>query len=190
MDKVINIKILVIGLRGLGIEIAKNLILAGLKEVSISDKNMCRINDLTANFYLDERDVNKKTLEESCIKKLKALKPYIDVNIHEGLFKKDIKKFNLIIITEIMPLEELYEINSICRINKTNFIYTLSLGLTGFLFNDFGDEHHIYDKNGEKKLVYNILDIEEKNNTYKIILDIPNDENFELEVGDFVILKK
>ena len=94
MDKIINLKILVIGLRGLGIEIAKNLILAGPKEVSISDKNICRINDLTANFYLDERDVNKKTLEESCIKKLKALKPYIDVNIHEGLFKKDIKKFN------------------------------------------------------------------------------------------------
>ena len=35
MSKIINLKILIIGLRGFGIEIAKNLILAGPKEVSI-----------------------------------------------------------------------------------------------------------------------------------------------------------
>lgn len=190
MDKIVDLKILIVGLRGLGIEIAKNLILAGPKEVSISDKTICRINDLTANFYLNENDVNKNTLEKSCITKLKNLNPYVNVNIHEGLFKKDIKAFNLIIITEIMQLEKLYEINSICRLNKINFIYTISLGLTGFLFNDFGDEHFIYDANGEKKLIYNILNIEEKKNSYKIILDIPNDEKFELRIGDFVTFKK
>jgi ubiquitin-activating enzyme E1 len=40
IEKIINLKILIIGLRGLGIEIAKNLILAGPKEVSISDKKI------------------------------------------------------------------------------------------------------------------------------------------------------
>lgn len=76
--------------------------------------------------------------------------------------------------------------------NKINFIYTLSLGLTGFLFNDFGNEHYVYDINGEKKLRYNIIDIKENKNkdAYKIILDIPTDETFELDVGDYVILKK
>lgn len=192
MNKIVNLKILIIGLRGLGIEIAKNIILAGTKEVSISDKNICEINDLTSNFYINENDVNIKTREESCIKKLKALNPYVNVTIHKGLFREDIKRFNLIIITEIMKLEDLYEINSVCRKNKINFIYTLSLGLTGFLFNDFGDEHYVYDINGEKKLRYNIIDIKENKNkdAYKIILDIPTDETFELDVGDYVILKK
>jgi ubiquitin-activating enzyme E1 len=32
MDKIINLKILIIGLRGLGIEIAKNIILTGPKK--------------------------------------------------------------------------------------------------------------------------------------------------------------
>lgn len=192
MNKIVNLKILIIGLRGLGIEIAKNIILAGTNEVSISDKNICKINDLTSNFYINENDVNIKTREESCIKKLKALNPYVNVTIHKGLFKEDIKRFNLIIITEIMKLEDLYEINSVCRKNKINFIYTLSLGLTGFLFNDFGDEHYVYDINGEKKLRYNIIDIKENKNkdAYKIILDIPTDETFELDEGDYVILKK
>ena len=68
----INIdEILIIGLRGLGIETAKNIILAGPKEVSISDESICKINDLGANFYLNETHVNKNTLEESCINKLK-----------------------------------------------------------------------------------------------------------------------
>jgi len=189
MDKIVELRILIIGLRGLGLEIAKNLILAGPKEVSISDKNICKINDLTSNFYINESDVNNKTREDSCLKKLKALNPYVSVTIHKGFFKEDIKRFNLIIITEIMKLEELYEINYICRKNKIKFIYTLSLGLTGFLFNDFGDEHYVYDLNGEKKLKYNIIHIEDEKDKYKIILDIPNDESFELDVGDYVTFK-
>ena len=40
MSKIINLKILFVGLRGLGIEICDNLILAWTKEVSISDKNI------------------------------------------------------------------------------------------------------------------------------------------------------
>ena len=111
MDKIIELRILIIGLRGLGLEIAKNLILAGPKEVSISDKNICKINDLTSNFYINESDVNKETRENSCLKKLKDLNPYVNVTIHKGFYKEDIKRFNLIIITEIMKLEDLYEIN-------------------------------------------------------------------------------
>ena len=190
MKQIINLKILIIGLRGLGIEIAKNIILAGPKEVSISDKNICKINDLGSNFYINENDINKKTREESCINKLKSLNPYVIVNIHKGIFKEDIKRYNIIIITEIIKIEDLYEINLMCRKNNIKFIYTLNLGLTGFLFNDFGDEHNIYDFNGEKKLTYSILDIKEKDEYYKVILDVPEDEVFELKEGDFVIFKK
>ena len=66
MDKIINLRILIIGLRGLGIETAKNIILAGPKEVCISDKNICKVNDLGSNFFIDEKDVNNRTREESC----------------------------------------------------------------------------------------------------------------------------
>ena len=190
MDKIINLKILIIGLRGLGIEIAKNIILAGPKEISISDKNICQINDLGSNFYINEKDINKKTREESCINKLKSLNPYVIVKIHQDIYNEDIKKFNLIIITEMMKLEDLFYLNSICRNNNINFIYTLNLGLTGFLFNDFGNEHYIFDFNGEKKLTYNILTIKEKEEYYKIVLDIPENESFELKEGDYVVFKR
>jgi len=162
MNKIVNLRVLIIGLRGLGGETAKNIILAGPKEVSISDKNICNINDLGANFYLNDNDINKKTREDSCIDKLKELNPYVNVNIYNGSSNKDMIKYNVIIITEIMKLDELYNIDKLCRENKNYFIYALNFGLTGFLFNDFGSEHAIFDFNGEKKIVYNIRYIEEK----------------------------
>ena len=159
MKLIVNLKILIVGLRGLGIEIAKNLILAGPKEVSLSDKNKCKINDLGSNFYINEDDINKKTREDSCYEKLKSLNPYVKISKHKGIYSEDIAKFNIIIITEIMKLEELYELNNFCRKNNIYFIYALNLGLTGFLFNDFGENHSVYDLNGEKKyrMIYSTL---------------------------------
>ena len=45
------------------------------------------------------------------------------------------------------------------------------------MFNDFGNKHDIYDLNGEKKFTYNISNIKEKEENYKIVLDIPEDES-------------
>ena len=189
MEKIINLKILIIGLRGLGIEIAKNLILAGPKEVFISDKNKCQINDLNSNFYINEEDIDNKIREEECLKKLSLLNKYVEVSIYKGNFREDLNRFNLIIITEIMKIEELYEINEICRQNNICFIYTLNLGLTGFIFNDFGDNHFVNDINGKKNLLYHIFNIEKKENKYEIILDIQKNEIFYLEEGDIIIFK-
>ena len=190
MEKIIDLRILLIGLRGLGIEIAKNLVLLGPKEVSISDQNICQIADMGANFYININDVEKKTREESCLEKLSLLNKYVDVRIFKGNLKKSLNKFNLIIITEIMKTKDLFEINEICRNNNIGFIYTLSLGLTGFLFNDFGDNFVINDINGESNLKYHIFNIKDKGDKYQIYLDLQKGEIFELKEGDYIILKE
>ena len=59
MKKIIKLNILIYGMRGLGIEIAKNIILAGPKKVTIFDPNIAKINDLTSNFYLTKDDIKK-----------------------------------------------------------------------------------------------------------------------------------
>ena len=71
MKKLIHLKILIVGLRGLGVEIAKNIILAGPNHVSIFDPEIVKINDLGANFYLSIDDIkNQKRRDEACLKKL------------------------------------------------------------------------------------------------------------------------
>ena len=52
MKKLSTLKVFIYGLRGLGIEVAKNIILNGCEEVSICDPTTVKINDLGSNFYL------------------------------------------------------------------------------------------------------------------------------------------
>jgi len=61
MGKLVRLRVFVAGLRGLGVEVCKNLILAGPKSVTIHDKNVVSVNDLCSNFYLTPDHVGKAT---------------------------------------------------------------------------------------------------------------------------------
>ena len=190
MRKIINLKILVFGLRGLGVEICKNLILAGPKELAIYDRTICKISDMGSNFYISESDININRRDFACYKKLSELNPYVKIKIYESknIFDK-INDYNFVIITELMKTKELYIINDICRKNHIGFIYTCNLGLAGFLFNDFGEKHCVYNENGEDNLVYNLSNIIQNDDKYEIYIDLPVDQSFDLNDGSYVIFK-
>jgi len=61
MGKLIKMNVVIVGLRGLGVEVAKNLILAGPKSVTLYDPDHAKLSDLGANFYLKEEHVGKTT---------------------------------------------------------------------------------------------------------------------------------
>ena len=121
VSKLKNLRILIIGLRGLGIEIAKNIILSGVKEVTISDKNKTLIIDLGNNFFLLEENIGKPR-EISCLNKLKELNTYVNVDIFSDNLEEKIKDFDVAIITEIMKTEKLFSINEICHDKNIKFI--------------------------------------------------------------------
>lgn len=52
MSKLVKKAVLIVGLRGLGVEIAKNVILAGPRKVTVADAGMVDAIDLSAQFYL------------------------------------------------------------------------------------------------------------------------------------------
>ena len=184
MGKLIKMKILIVGLRGLGVETAKNTILAGPNEVQLYDPELVTINDLGANFYLNEEDVGKKRRDEASISQLTELNPYVHVSLMKGTILENITKFNVIVITEIMKKEALIEIDDICRKNKIAFIYSAILGLSGFVFDDFGIEHTILDDNGEECKTYLVKII--SNDGYVTIDDTIGGEKFSLGDGDYV----
>ena len=49
--------VLLSGLGGLGVEIAKNLVLAGCKELILHDKVEPSFNDLASQFFIEEDEV-------------------------------------------------------------------------------------------------------------------------------------
>ena len=74
-------KCVIMGLRGLGVEVAKNLILAGPKQVSIFDPDLVRVNDLGSNFFCTENHIGKVTRAEACLGKLKELNSNVKVDV-------------------------------------------------------------------------------------------------------------
>ena len=189
MRKLIQFKILIVGLRGLGIEVAKNIILSGPERVSLFDPEYVKINDLGSNFYLSNEDIqNKLRRDEACLKKLIELNPYVKCDIMEGFdIISQIKNYNIIVITEIMNKEKLYIINEECRKYNIGFIYSLAIGISGFSFIDF-NEHIIFDKNGEKSKAYYIKKITNKGEIF-IDKSISNN-NFNIAKGEKVIFRE
>ena len=188
MLKIKNIKVIIIGLRGLGIEISKNIILSGINEIYIFDDNICKISDLSSNFYISENDINKKRRDNSCIEKLRDLNRETQINIFDNIeiLKKNIKFFDIVVITEILPTQTIIEINDICRENKKKFIYSSSLGISGFIFNDFGEEHTIYNKKGREPYNFLIKNITKEKNA-KVTINIENESKSLYEFTDYVI---
>jgi ubiquitin-activating enzyme E1 len=70
MGKLVKMKVLIVGLRGLGVETAKNLILAGPNSVTLYDPNPVSWGDLSSNFYCREEHVGKISRAQASFEKL------------------------------------------------------------------------------------------------------------------------
>ena len=119
-----KLNIFIYGTRGLGLEISKNIILAGPKKVTIFDPYIAKIIDLSANFYLTKEDIdNKKRRDELVIEKLLLLNPYVKIEIIKGNDilgniqngqKDNESKYDVVLVSEFLPREEIIKINYIC----------------------------------------------------------------------------
>ena len=161
MKKLSTLKVVIIGMRGLGIETAKNIILSGPAEVDIFDPSPVKIQDLGSNFYLSEEDVGKKNRDEACVKKLSKLNPYIKVSVlkiepktdmteYINTYCEKIEKYNVVVFTELHPMYFIDQIDRRCRDKNIKLIYGICLGLAGYIFTDFGPKHIIYDETGRE----------------------------------------
>lgn len=60
MRRMASSDVLISGLGGLGVEIAKNVILGGVKSVTLHDReSMCSLRELGSQFYLTENDLGE-----------------------------------------------------------------------------------------------------------------------------------
>jgi len=152
MGKLVQLKVLISGLRGLGVETAKNLILAGPAAVVLHDDGIVEARDLGANFYLCEADIGKKTRAQACMSQLVTLNPYVAVTIHSGPVTEELLSSQSLAVFSEASQADLLRFNDICRAHEppVGFISAESLGLTGSVFVDFGDAFICRDQDGEQ----------------------------------------
>lgn len=151
--------IVLLGLGSLGIEIAKNIVLSGCREISIWDDKLTTYSDLSGQFFLGEQDVGKSRLEAT-FHKLQELNNYVKMTKlqYNPSELNSLKGFQVLIATE-RPHEEQLELNKYCRANGIHFLSVDCYGPYGQIFNDFGSDFEVVDKDGEETVEVLIEDI-------------------------------
>ncbi|KAI8149195.1 ubiquitin-activating emzyme E1 [Fennellomyces sp. T-0311] len=186
MKKMSVAHVLVIGLKGLGVEIAKNVILAGVKSVTLYDKTPVTISDLSAQFYLRPDEVGQERAKVT-LPRLAELNQYVPVHVLEDeLTEETLKQYKVVVATEMNYSKQL-EISEICRANNIHFISTEVRGLFGRIFNDFGEKFEVIDSTGEEPLTGMIAAVSSDAEGVVTCLD---ETRHGLEDGDYVSFRE
>lgn len=75
--------VLIVGLKGLGVEIAKNVALAGVKSLTLHDPAPVAIADLSSQFFLRPHDVGKPR-DAVTVPRVAELNAYTPVSVHKS----------------------------------------------------------------------------------------------------------
>ncbi|KAL5288734.1 UBA1 family protein [Megaselia abdita] len=151
MRRMASSDILLSGLNGIGVEIAKNIILGGVKSITLHDKAVCSLRDLSSQFYLTEADIGKNRAEASC-SQLSELNNYVRTTSYTGDLTEDfLKKFRVVVLTEASGSEQ-KRIAKIAHENNIAFIIAESRGVFAKIFCDFGENFTVYDTTGTNPL--------------------------------------
>ena len=79
------------------------------------------------------------------------------------------------------------QIDKACRENNIKFIYGICMGLAGYIFSDFGDEHIIFDETGKEIKNFLVISITNEEKGLVTIDNIQGTNN--LNIGDDDIVK-
>ncbi|XP_017468394.1 PREDICTED: ubiquitin-like modifier-activating enzyme 1 [Rhagoletis zephyria] len=151
MRRMANSDILLSGIGGLGLEIAKNVILGGVKSITLHDKANCTIRDLASQFYLTESDVGRNRAQASC-NQLAELNSYVRTTAYTGeLTEEFMKQFRVIVLTASDDAEQ-RRIAKFAHDNAIALIIAETHGLFAKIFCDFGENFTIYDQDGAQPI--------------------------------------
>lgn len=143
--------VLVAGLRGLGVEIAKNIALAGVKSLTLYDPKPAAIQDLSSQFFLHPEDVGKPRASVT-VPRVSELNPYTPVQEFAGRDLtsdlSQLKQFQVVVLTDT-PLSDQIKIADFCHDNGIYVVITDTYGLFGTIFTDFGKNFTVGDPTGE-----------------------------------------
>ena len=163
--------ILLIGLSGLGAEVSKNLVLAGVGSLDVHDPTPATLTDLSSSFLLQNDDLGfargKKAAE-----RLAPLNPYVRVRSLDALGPQSDETAEssqtqatnhwppssepdprldgyTVVVAVDRPHAELLSLSAACRRSGCRLVACDSRGVFGRVFCDFGEEFTVDDVDGE-----------------------------------------
>ncbi|CAI9107040.1 OLC1v1006312C2 [Oldenlandia corymbosa var. corymbosa] len=167
---------------------AKNLILAGVKSVTLHDEGSVELWDLSSNFIFTENDIGKNRALAS-VQKLQELNNAVLVTaLSTKLTIEQLSDFQAVVFTD-SNLDDAIAFNDFCHNHQPPiaFIKTEVRGLFGNIFCDFGPEFTVLDVDGEEPHTGIIASISNDN---PALVSCVDDERLEFQDGDLVVFSE
>uniref|UniRef100_A0A8D3DA32 Ubiquitin-activating enzyme E1 n=1 Tax=Scophthalmus maximus TaxID=52904 RepID=A0A8D3DA32_SCOMX len=162
MQRMATADVLVAGVRGLGVEIAKNVILSGVRSVTVQDEGHTGWTDLSSQFFLKEANLGQNRATCS-LQQLSDLNPHVRVSAHDGPLDEELLlRFQVVVLTD-SSLDDQRRFGDLCHSRGIKFIVADTKGLCGQLFCDFGEEFEVLDQDGETPVSAMIYSISKDN---------------------------
>lgn len=141
-------RVLLVGLRGLGAEVAKNLILAGVKGLTMMDHQQVSPEDTRAQFLVPAGSVGRNRAEAS-LERAQNLNPMVDVKADpENVESKPeafFTQFDAVCVTGCSR-DAMMRIDQICHQNGIKFFAGDVFGYHGYTFADLGEHDFVEEK--------------------------------------------
>ncbi|TPX07669.1 uncharacterized protein E0L32_010667 [Thyridium curvatum] len=175
--------VLIVGLKGLGVEVAKNIALAGVKSLTLHDPNPVALADLSSQFFLRPEDVGKPR-DQVTAPRVAELNAYTPVHIHESTRLDEnlsqFDKYQVVVLTNT-PLKDQIAVGDYCHSKGIYVIVADTFGLFGSLFCDFGKKFTVIDSTGENPVNGIVAGIDEEG-----LVSALDETRHGLEDGDYV----
>ncbi|KAL7910023.1 hypothetical protein GGI35DRAFT_447673 [Trichoderma velutinum] len=148
--KIQSANILLITIRALANEIAKNLVLAGVGSLTVLDNAIVTEADLGAQFLLSEvENPVGQNRAEAASAALRKLNPRVQVHVDaEGVKAKGpsyFAGFDIVIATDLDP-DSFNLINTATRLNGKAFYAAGTHGMYGFIFSDLIEHDYVIER--------------------------------------------
>ncbi|KAK7104023.1 SUMO-activating enzyme subunit 1-like [Littorina saxatilis] len=155
--------VLLVGLRGLGAEVAKNIVLSGIKSLTLLDPTVADEEDSMSQFLIPRSEVGKNRAEAS-LERTQLLNPMVKVTADtSNIDDKDdafIKSFDVVCATGC-GTTTLKRLDRVCQEGAVKFYAGDVFGFYGFMFADLGTHEYAEEVKKPKHAEKNVSSEEE-----------------------------
>ncbi|CAG2164153.1 unnamed protein product [Oppiella nova] len=144
--------VLMAGVNGVGSEAVKNIVLSGVKGITLLDDQMVDASDTLSNLFTKRRiGQNRAQVSKELVQ---SLNPNVAVNCDNTSLKdKDVDYFRAydVVIVANHDKQTMIKVNRICNELNIKFFATAIWGSFGFTFTDLGSDHSYFAEKPNSK---------------------------------------
>ncbi|KAF2199278.1 hypothetical protein GQ43DRAFT_420629 [Delitschia confertaspora ATCC 74209] len=149
-EKIRTANILLVNIKALANEVAKNLVLAGIGSITLADTNVVTEDDLCSQFFISEADIGKNRAEAAA-PEIQKLNPRVKVHVittdlaAQPEPKEFFARYDVIIGTDL-DYGSLFALNSGARLGGRPSYLAGAHGLYGYIFADLMTHEYVLER--------------------------------------------